>query len=60
MKNKKQKQIIIRDYLLTTYNNKKNKINPVPKRVCILDVIHYSDPTFQTDNLREKNKNKNF
>ena len=39
-----------------TYHNKKKKINPIPKRVSILNVIHNCNPTLQTDYLNEPNK----
>ena len=38
------------------YHNKKHKINPIPKRMCILNIVHDRNPAFQTDNLLKREK----
>ena len=35
----------------STYHNKKDKVNPVPERVRILNVVHYIRPAFKTNHL---------
>lgn len=40
-----------------SYHNKKNKINPIPKGMSILNVIHNCYPTFQTNYLEIEKKN---
>lgn len=38
--------IIAKQKTLKHYHNKKNKINPVPKAMRILNVVHDVSPTF--------------
>ena len=41
-------------FIYCTYHYQQNKVNPVPKRMSILNIIHYICPSFQTYNLNRK------
>ena len=40
-----------RNEYVETYHDERNEIDPVPEGMRVLDVVHYVDPTSQTDHL---------
>ena len=38
---------------IKTYHDEKNKVDPVPEGVRVLDVVHNGDPALQTDDLKD-------